>query len=239
MWLALETATDQASVAVGTEMSDAVQESLVGPRRHAGALLPMVQRVLDRRGVTLDRITTLVLSDGPGSFTGLRVGAAVAKALVQARGLPLHVAPSLMVRAAGVAPDDGSLVLAVTDALRGDVYAGAFRFFPGRVAVGLAPSVRRPAELPGLGPAPDHLVGDAPDPVVAELEQWAGRGMVRSPAGAPEARRLIDLAGREGGARRVTDVGGWEPEYGRPAEAQARWESAHGRPLPDSVGGSR
>jgi hypothetical protein len=31
-------------------------------------------------------------------------------------------------------------------------------------------------------------------------------------------------------------VAEWEPVYGRPAEAQARWEKAHGRPLPDSVG---
>jgi hypothetical protein len=51
--------------------------------------------------------------------------------------------------------------------------------------------------------------------------------------------KLIELAAMEGGIRKVEDALGWEPVYGRPAEAQARWESAHGRPLPDSVGGSR
>ena len=131
-------------MAVGARAGDAVEESLVGPRRHAGALLPMVQRALGRRGIGLEGVEALALSDGPGSFTGLRVGAAVAKALVQARGLPLWVAPSLMVRAAGVAPEDGSLVLAVTDALRGDVYAGAFRFEPG-------PASRAPQQVEEFG----------------------------------------------------------------------------------------
>ena len=40
------------------------------------------------------------------------------------------------------------------------------------------------------------------------------------------------------GAVRVEAVQDWEPNYGRPAEAQARWETAHGRPLPDSIGSS-
>ncbi len=226
-------------MAVGARAGDAVEENLVGPRRHAGALIPMVQRALARRGVGLEGVEALALSDGPGSFTGLRVGAAVAKALVQARGLPLWVAPSLMVRAAGVASDDGSLVLAVTDALRGEVYAGAFRFEPGRVTVELAPGVRRPEELGHLVPAPVHLVGDLPDPLATVVEGWAGRRLVRSPDGAARARSLLDLVGRTGGARQLTDVTSWEPEYGRPAEAQARWERAHGQPLPDPAGGSR
>jgi tRNA threonylcarbamoyladenosine biosynthesis protein TsaB len=239
MWLALETATDRASVAVGESVADAVEESMVGARRHAGALLPMVQRALARRRASLGRITGLLLSDGPGSFTGLRVGASVAKALVHARGLPLRVAPSLMVRAAGAAPPDGSLVVTVADALRGEVYAGAFRFAPDEVIVELPPAVRRPAELTRLGLTPAHLVGDVPEGIAAELERWAGRPLLRSPGGAARAVSLIALAARAGGTRLVTDVTGWEPDYGRPAEAQARWESVHGRPLPDPAGGPR
>lgn len=239
MWLALETATDRASVAVGESVADAVEECITGARRHAAALLPMVQRALRRREVTLDQVTGILLSDGPGSFTGLRVGAAVAKGLVHARGLPLRVAPSLMVRAAGAAPADGSLVIAVADALRGEVYAGGFRFEPGEVIVELPPGVHRPGEMGRLGLTPDHLVGDLPEGVAAELERWAGRKLVRSPRGAARAESLIALATRAGGARAVSEVATWEPEYGRPAEAQARWESLHGRPLPDPAGDPR
>lgn len=239
MWLALETATDRASVAIGESTEDAVEESLSGARRHAGALLPMIESALRRRGATLDQVTGVVVSDGPGSFTGLRVGASVGKALARARGLPLWTAPSLVVRAAGVAGPRHRLVLAVSDALRGDVYAAAVRFDPGRIHTEIEPSVWRPEALAELDLAPDALVGEVPPAAAALLERWTGLELIRPPTGAPQALRLIGLVTVEGGARRVEDVSGWEPVYGRPAEAQARWEIAHGRPLPDSVGGAR
>jgi len=239
MWLALETATDRASVAIGQGAEDAVEESLDGARRHGGALLPMIETVLRRRGVTLDQVSGVVVSDGPGSFTGLRVGASVGKALARARGLPLWTAPSLVVRAAGVAGAGGRLVLAVSDALRGDVYAAAARFEPGLIHTVLEPGVWRPEALAELELAPDALVGEAPPAALAVLHRWTGLDIIPPPEGAPHAARLIGLVGVGGGARRVEDVQAWEPVYGRPAEAQARWEIAHGRPLPDSVGGAR
>jgi len=239
MWLALETATDRASVAVGRTAADAVEESLTGARRHAGALLPMIQAALRRRGIGLDAITGLIVSDGPGSFTGLRVGATAAKALARARGLPLRTAPSLLARAAGVAGRPASLVLAVSDALRGEVYAGAFRLGERSVVTELEPRVWRPDSLAALGLGPDVLVGDVPTAAREVLERATGLTMIMPPEGAPRARALIALAGLESGAREVFDVSEWEPFYGRPAEAQARWEVAHGRPLPDPTGGAR
>jgi tRNA threonylcarbamoyladenosine biosynthesis protein TsaB len=238
MLLALETATDRASVAVGRSEVDAVEESLAGARRHASSLLPMIATVLARAGATLDDLTAVVVSDGPGSFTGLRVGAAVAKALVRARGLSLWTAPSLLVRAVGAGHADATIV-AVSDALRGDIYAAAYRFAGGCIVTELAPGVCRPEDLASLVPRPAAIVGDVPSAAREALERWSGRTVVPSPAGAPDARRLLGLVGPAGGAREVSLAARWEPEYGRPAEAQARWETTHGRPLPDSAGSSR
>lgn len=235
MLLALETATDHASVALGVPGAAPLEESLAGARRHAAGLLPMIQRLLRRAGASLEDVSGIVLSDGPGSFTGLRVGASVAKALVHARGLPLWVAPSLLVRAAGVARAD-AVVLAVAGALRGEVYAAAYRFLPERIHTELAPSVRRPDRLVQGGFTPAVVVGEAPADIMAVLESWIGRPVIGPPEGSPHASRLLGLVGRAGGARRVDEVSEWEPVYGRPAEAQARWEMAHGRPLPDSLG---
>jgi len=235
MLLAIETATDRASVALGVPGADPLEENVAGARRHAAALLPMIQSLLRRAGASLDDVTGIVLSDGPGSFTGLRVGASVAKALVHARRLPLWVAPSLLVRAAGVAQAD-EVVLAVAGALRGEVYAAAYRFLPERIHTELAPSVRRPDELVHGGFTPAVVVGEAPADIIAVLEGWVDRPVIGPPDGSPQATRLLALVGRAGGARRVDAVAEWEPVYGRPAEAQARWEMAHGRPLPDSVG---
>jgi tRNA threonylcarbamoyladenosine biosynthesis protein TsaB len=239
MWLALETATDRASVAVGESAEDAVEESLVGARRHAGALLPMISAALRRRGVGLDRLTGVLVSDGPGSFTGLRVGASVGKALARARGLAFWTAPSLVVRAAGVAGAGDRLVLAVSDALRGEIFASAARFSTGRVRIVLEPGVWKPDALATLDLGPEVLVGEVPPPAAAVLEGCTGLRLIGPPQGVPRATWLIALAAMEGGAREVTDPAAWEPVYGRPAEAQARWETTHGRPLPDSVGGTR
>lgn len=235
MLLAIDTATDRASVALGVAGAEPLEENVTGARRHAAALLPMIQNLLSRAGASLDDVSGIVVSDGPGSFTGLRVGASVAKALVHARSLPLWVASSLLVRAAGVVQDDG-VVLAVASALRGEVYAGAYRFFEDRIHTELIPSVRRPEDLMSGALKPAVVVGEAPDDILAVLESWVGRPVIGPPLGSPHAARLLDLVGRPGGARRVDAAAEWEPVYGRPAEAQARWEMAHGRPLPDSVG---
>jgi tRNA threonylcarbamoyladenosine biosynthesis protein TsaB len=238
MWLALDTATDRASVALGVAGTVPMEENISGARRHAASLLPALQDLLRLAGASLDDLEGIAVSDGPGSFTGLRVGASVAKALVHARGVPLWTAPSLMVRAAGVARGNG-LVLSVAIALRGEVYAAAYRFFSDRVETELAPSVRRPAELVGSGLEPALVVGEAPAEILAALESWIGQPVIGPPEGSPRATRLLDLIGRPGGASPVEAARNWEPVYGRPAEAQARWEMAHGRPLPDSVGSSR
>ncbi|HKH83771.1 MAG TPA: tRNA (adenosine(37)-N6)-threonylcarbamoyltransferase complex dimerization subunit type 1 TsaB [Gemmatimonadales bacterium] len=234
MLLAIDTATDRASVALGGLGMEATEESVTGARRHAAALLPMIERLLCSAGASLDDLRGIVLSDGPGSFTGLRVGASLAKALVQARNLPLWVAASLLARAAGVA-EEGALVLAVAGALRGEVYAAAYRFGRDGVQTVLSPTVRRPDELAASSFQPDVLVGEAPVEVIAALEKWIGRRIIGPPNGSPRASQLLRLVGLAGGARLV-EAAQWEPVYGRPAEAQARWEIAHGRPLPDSVG---
>ena len=236
-WLALDTATDRVSVAVGTGREDAHEESLAGARKHASALLPLVERVLERAGLGRNRIAGVLLSDGPGSFTGLRVGGAVAKALARAHGLEVRVAPSLMVRAAAHARP-GEITLAVADALRGDVYAGAYRFGPDAVETVLPAAVWRPERLIAETPRPGRIVGDAPAVVLAELARWTGGAVVSGAQGLPRASWLLDLLHRHGATRRIENLDLWEPEYGRPAEAQARWELAHGRPLPDSAGRS-
>lgn len=235
IWVALDTATDRASVAIGSAAQGAVEETLAGARRHASGLLPLVDRLLQRAGVGLEQLGGVLLSDGPGSFTGLRVGASVAKALARARGLEVRTAPSLMVRAAGHARP-GQVTLALADALRGEVYAAAFRFGPDAVETLVAPSVWRIERLIAETPRVDRVVGDAPPDALARLAEWTGGEVVSGGDASPRAVWLLDLVHRAGATEGVANLDLWEPEYGRPAEAQARWERAHGRPLPDSPG---
>jgi tRNA threonylcarbamoyladenosine biosynthesis protein TsaB len=225
MWLALDTATDQASLALGGPGGVLARETIVGARRHAAGLLSALSACLARAGAAREAIEGIVLADGPGSFTGLRVGAAAAKALVRVRPVPLWTAPSLLVCAAARPAEEG-VILAVSNALRGELFAAAYRFGPGMVETVLAPTVVAPPELSARAPMPSRIVGPAAPTLGAE-PTW------------PDAGDLLALVGLAGGVTLVSDPAGWEPEYGRPAEAQAQWERTHGRPLADPTRAAR
>lgn len=230
--LAIDTATSRLSVALDRPGHDPVLYTVDGHRQHAAALLPLIDKGLAELGADVAAVVTVALADGPGSFTGLRVGTAVAKALGRGGGARLVVAPSLLVRAAGLAGQRPETVLAVSDALRGEVYAGVWRFNAGCIVELLAPCTLDVDALAAL-PEVDRAVGEAPANVLAAL---AAGGLELISPGFPSAAVLLDLIDREGGCREIADLESWEPVYGRPAEAQAKWERKHGRTLPDSPG---
>lgn len=231
--LALDAATDRLSVAAGQPRAQQAVRGLRGARRHAGALPQLVDEVLSEIGVGLDQVEALAVSDGPGSFTGLRVAASWAKAVWRVRSLPFWTASTLLVRAARHA-EPGVDLIGVGSALRGEVYAAGYRVTDHGIETIFAPSVASPGRGHLQDRTVDLLVGDLPE---AEMASWGlARRVVAGEEGQPDARTLIDLVGVPGGARLIDAPSEWEPEYGRPAEAQAKWEQAHGRPLSDSTG---
>jgi len=233
MRLAIDTASSRLSVALGHSSTSALHEEVDGARKHAAALLPAIDRLLAQAGLERDAILSVVLADGPGSFTGLRVGAAVAKALVVANGVEVWTVPSLLSHAmAGAGP--GRITVGVSDALRGQCYAGAWLWLADGIETILPPEARTPAGLRAALPRPDAVVGELPAATAAQLAEWA---QYLDLAHQVDARLMLDLVGRSGGARLIDDPLAWEPDYGRPAEAQALWEARHGRPLPHPAGG--
>ncbi len=230
--LALDTASDRLALALERPGHPPVAEFVDGSRRHASQLLPALDRLLGRVRVTASDIGEVIVADGPGSFTGLRVGATVAKALVAARGVRFWRAPALLARAVAAGAADGALVVGVSDALRGELFAGAWRIWSTGITLELEPIARTPAAMRAALPTPDAVVGSVPGPLRPDLRDWAPQMQLDQPA---DARALLRLIGRPGGAELVSDAADWEPVYGRPAEAQARWEAAHGRSLPHST----
>jgi tRNA threonylcarbamoyladenosine biosynthesis protein TsaB len=234
--LALDAATERLTVAVAT--GDLVSSLHVdGPRRHAREALGMVDTLLAEHGLRPRDITRVISGDGPGSFTGLRVANAVAKALVWGRNtVEWHTAPSLLARAVSRADDRRErTVLALSDALRGELYAGCWRFAEGQVVqVGPAPHAVLPQALDAFG-AVDVVIGTVPNAMLPMVVQATGREPIIGEAALPDARWLVALAGWQGGVRQVGDAASWHPQYGRPSEAQAVWEAKHGRRLPDST----
>jgi len=121
--LALDASTARATVAVIWPGSSAViakvaAEATVAERsEHVEPLLPAALALLASVSVPLSELTAIVCGAGPGTFTGLRTAASIAKGLAMGLEIPLYAVPSLSLIPAGLA--DGRY-LAVLDAGRGD-----------------------------------------------------------------------------------------------------------------------
>lgn len=141
--LALDTATRSTTVAlcgVGDVVYVARDDPPPGQRPgHVTRLLPLIAGVLERAEIGWDGVERLAVGVGPGTFTGLRIGIATARALAQARDIPLVGVSTLQSLALAATPRavrpaaDVSLpraldaVLAVLDARRGEVFAASWR----------------------------------------------------------------------------------------------------------------
>jgi tRNA threonylcarbamoyladenosine biosynthesis protein TsaB len=100
--LSIETATPVCSVALHAQGKLISCQSLYMPKSHAESLLPMIAHVLELSPYTQKDLTTVAISQGPGSYTGLRIGTATAKGLCYALGIPLIAINTLEAMAYGV-----------------------------------------------------------------------------------------------------------------------------------------
>ena len=119
--LALETSTEACSAAIWTQA--AVVERHESGTQHSERILAMVDELLKETGFALTQMDAIAFGRGPGSFTGLRIGAGVAQGLAFGVDIPVTPVSSLAALAQGV---DAPKVLAAFDARMQPVYSGAY-----------------------------------------------------------------------------------------------------------------
>jgi tRNA threonylcarbamoyladenosine biosynthesis protein TsaB len=220
--LALDASTYVGTVAVLRGHTLAAEGEAIMRGENEERLMPAVVAALEAAECSVRDVTRVVCGGGPGSFTSLRIAGAIAKGIVMGNGTSaegLYAVSSLALTVAGCRPPLGTgRWLALLDAMRGERYAALYD-------VGAEGEVREVARL-GL-----IAEGD----VARECERLGARaaGPFVSPGiaeAAPHARGALALLDTiiAGGA---VSLDAWEPEYGRLAEAQVRWEAAHGRSL--------
>lgn len=142
--LALDTSTEACSAAVWTD--GAVVERFESGNQHSGRILAMVDDLLAETGFSLTQLDAIAFGRGPGSFTGLRIGAGVAQGLAFGADIPVTPVSSLAALAQGV---DAPRVLAAFDARMNQVYCGAYvRNAQGIVELIGAESVLVPSDIP-------------------------------------------------------------------------------------------
>ncbi|MBP3728870.1 MAG: tRNA (adenosine(37)-N6)-threonylcarbamoyltransferase complex dimerization subunit type 1 TsaB [Lachnospiraceae bacterium] len=125
--LAIESAALVASAALVEEKGLLAEISLNTRLTHSQTLLPMIHELFERGQVNFESVEGIAVSAGPGSFTGLRIGAATAKGLGMAWNKPLLAVPTLKAMAWGLW---GSrfLVCPIMDARRSQVYTALYEY---------------------------------------------------------------------------------------------------------------
>jgi tRNA threonylcarbamoyladenosine biosynthesis protein TsaB len=140
--LGVETSTRRGSVAAWADGRSLGAFEHDVPNAHAEALLPLLERLLAEVGWSRSSIDRLAVGVGPGSFTGLRVGIALAQGIAIGLDRPLVGCGSLAAMARGVPVDDRRVRVPVLDARRGEFFVAAYE--PGGAPLATPFAVPRP-----------------------------------------------------------------------------------------------
>ena len=126
--LCIETTTTQCSVALCAdgELSTLTQSNHEN-YQHAQLLHTYIDKVLSKHNLKPSDLAAIALSSGPGSYTGLRIGAAAAKGLCYANDIPLIAIPTLDIVAREITPSDGHII-ATLDARRDELYCAIYTY---------------------------------------------------------------------------------------------------------------
>ena len=212
-FLAFDTSSSTGSVAVGAAGAVLAEATLEQQGQHASRLVPTIDFVLREAGIALGDISGVVVGEGPGSFTGVRVAAATAKGLVHGVGCALWAVSSLVAAALSVGGTGVRYVL--FDARGGRVYGACCRV--GAAGV----DVVRP---PHAGSLEDVLAGELPRDVLfvgdgsdahRDVLEGAGLAVAEPPPVHPSAQGLLRYISLVHSAQPIVDVDRWEPHYVR------------------------
>lgn len=158
--LAIETSTHACSVALQVG-NDVLNRRELAARRHGELLLPWVQELLAEAGVKATDLNAVSVSRGPGAFTGVRMGIAVAQGLAMASELPAVAVSSLLACAHGAWRQTGEKNhLVAFDARMGELYWGQCLVEAAGQARLIHESVLRPedVELPPITTDADRFL---------------------------------------------------------------------------------
>jgi len=124
--LGIESAALVASVAILDEDITIAEYTTNFKKTHSETLLPMLDEIIKMTGINCSELSAIAVSGGPGSFTGLRIGAACAKGLGLALDLPLIHVPTLDAMALNIYSSD-AIIVPIMDARRNQVYTGIYK----------------------------------------------------------------------------------------------------------------
>lgn len=189
--LAVETSSELCSAALVVDGQTYGREE-EAPNRHGEVLLPMVSALLAEAGVGAAELDALAFGQGPGSFTGIRIGVGVVQGLALGVDRPVIPVPSLL---AVAAQSGAGAALVAFDARMGEAYLGAYRQHGRRWEEALPPRLVTPQdEWPAIEGSDWLLCGNGFDNFGWLREAFARQGASHAPGLRPHARAIASVA---------------------------------------------
>lgn len=228
--LGLESATAQVGCAIGGHEGVLASSHSARGKRHAENLTPAIEFVCRQARVQLSDISCVAVDNGPGLFTGLRVGVASGKAIAQALRVPMIAVSSLDLLAFPLRFSDRRIA-AVIDGRRGEVFWAFYRQVPGGVQRLTEPALSSPDDLAAellAQPEETLLAGDGAIRYAAQLSDLVEVEIAGGDHAYPSARSLVHLAHAK--ALREDWIRPHEVEllYLRKPDAEINWSMREG-----------
>jgi tRNA threonylcarbamoyladenosine biosynthesis protein TsaB len=218
--LALETSSSAGSAALCDGDRVVGEIMLPAPSRSAQSLAPAVQRVLAEANWRPHDIQLVAVTLGPGSFTGLRVGAATAKTFAYAVGAEI-LGVNTLEAIAVQSPPDCNEVWTLLDAHRGQLYAARYRRVDEQTWQVVVPT--QILDIDRWLSQYDGAIA-ASGPLLARLQERlpAGARVLDAECWTPRASTVGSVAYRHYQAGERGDVWRFAPEYYRPSAAEEK-----------------
>ena len=222
--LAIETATNTCSVAVYKEQHVIIETSIRRPRVHAEQLIPITQEVLKYAELQVHNLDAIVISGGPGSYTGLRIGVSTAKGLAFSAHKPLIAVPSLDAMAYACLPHipPKSHIIITRNARKDELYIAMYKKSSDRQTESMTPPQavlhsELKAELNSIAPPgePIYVAGEGTDSVLRLMESQNKIEIISIPmySVSPSARAVALLGARYYDSKQFENVSSYEPLY--------------------------
>lgn len=229
--LAVDTATSWQSVAILDGQRIVARRDQDAGKSHSKLLLQAIDQLFTESGLSLKQLDGLVVSIGPGSFTGLRVGLATMLGFRTITGLPLAVVPTLEGLAWNLRGASTALC-PVLASRRGEVYWAVFRWVTDELVERTVPEqVGPPATLGGMLTEPTVMMGNGWEVEEAAIRDGLARSVKLTPAPAHAMKPSAVSIGLAGMLRlqRGETVGlGTAPLYVQRSEAELKYEQSGG-----------
>ncbi|MEG0969927.1 MAG: tRNA (adenosine(37)-N6)-threonylcarbamoyltransferase complex dimerization subunit type 1 TsaB [Acidaminococcaceae bacterium] len=222
--LGIDTATIVCAVGLCKDGKPLAEYQINIGMTHSEGLLPQLEQLLVRTGITKNEVDLIAVSMGPGSFTGLRIGLATAEALAYSWQIPLTGVSTLKALAYNV-PVANVVLAPVLDAQKGNYYLAIYEWIAGVLTVHQEVQVVSKAELGerlGAFNRQTLILGECTK--ISQEELPAQVELAALSLRMPQAVSVALLALQQATPQQDKEFFGLEPYYIRRSEAEELWE---------------